>query len=278
MFMARPLRIEFPGAMYHITSRGNARSAIYLDDADRASFLEQLGSVCQRYNWRCHAYCLMTNHYHLVIETGDATLSRGMRQLNGVYTQAFNRRHQRVGHVFQGRYKAILVDRDAYLLEVIRYVLLNPVRAHMTRTAGQYRWSSYRAMLGKTEAPDWLAREWVLSQFANTRKAAQQQFIRFIRAGRNQPRFWEQLRHQIYLGDEQFIEQVQQHLSPEQSLAEIPRLQHRQVGKSLAHYAKQYPAREAMRRAHENEGYTFKAIADYFGVHYSTVSRAVTQK
>ena len=134
--MARPLRMEFPGAISHVPARGNARGDIYLDDGDRQLFLSIFSRTCHRFNWACHAYCLMSNHYHLVIETPDANLSKGMRQLNGVYSQSFNRRHSRVGHVLQGRYKAILVDKDQYLLEVIRYVLLNPVRAHITKAAG----------------------------------------------------------------------------------------------------------------------------------------------
>ena len=118
--MTRPLRIEYPGAIYHITSRGNARERIFLEDADRLIFLEVLGSVVKKYNWLCHAYCLMDNHYHALIETPDPNLSLGMRQLNGVYTQSFNRRQSRVGHVFQGRYKSILVQKmSIYLSSVV---------------------------------------------------------------------------------------------------------------------------------------------------------------
>ena len=127
--MARPLRIEYDGALYHITSRGNERKAIFRDDEDRVGFLEALQKVNERFNWICHAYCLMNNHYHLVVETPDGNLSKGMRQLNGVYTQYFNRKHHRVGHIFQGRYKSILIEKESYLLEVSRYVVLNPVRA-----------------------------------------------------------------------------------------------------------------------------------------------------
>src|SRR4029077_14091805 len=131
--MARPLRIEYDGALYHVTSRGNDRKAIFKNDRDRELFLNTLAQVTERFHWICYAYCLMNNHYHLVIETPDGNLSKGMRQFNGVYTQAFNKRHGRVGHVFQGRFKAILVQKDTHFVEVCRYVVLNPVRAKTVR-------------------------------------------------------------------------------------------------------------------------------------------------
>ena len=126
--MARPLRIELSGGLYHVTSRGDRRENIYFSEDDRRAWLEVFGQVCERFNWVCHAYCQMTNHYHIVVETPEGNLSQGMRQLNGVYTQLVNRAHGRVGHVFQGRFKGILVEKDAYLLELSRYVVLNPVR------------------------------------------------------------------------------------------------------------------------------------------------------
>jgi putative transposase len=129
--MARTLRIEYAGAIYHITSRGDRREDIVLDDEDRWLWLEVLSQVCSRFNWRCHAWCLMHNHYHIVIETIEGNLSQGMRQLNGVFTQKSNRRHRRVGHVYQGRFKTILVQKEAYLLELTRYVVLNPIWARM---------------------------------------------------------------------------------------------------------------------------------------------------
>ena len=136
--MSRPLRLELAGGIYHVTSRGNRQEDIYVDDADRLQWLTLFGQVCKRYHWRCHAYCLMSNHYHIVVETIEGNLSKGMRQLNGVYTQYFNRTHQRFGHVFQGRYTGILVDKDSYLLELSRYVVLNPVRANMISDVGQW--------------------------------------------------------------------------------------------------------------------------------------------
>jgi len=156
--MARPVRIEFPGALYHITSRGDRREDIYLGDGDRRLFLALLAEVCERFNWSGHAYCLMSNHYHLLIETPDGNLSKGMRQLNGVYTQRFNDVHGRCGHVFQGRYKAIIVEKDAYLQEVARYIVLNPVRARMVGDPQDWPWSSYRATTGAASCPQRHAR------------------------------------------------------------------------------------------------------------------------
>ena len=169
--MARPLRIEYEEAVYHVTSRGNARDRIFSDDSDKEKFLEKLNSVIKRYNWLCHAYCLMDNHYHLLIETLDANLSMGMRQLNGVYTQAYNRRHKRPGHLFQGRYKAILIQKENYLLELCRYVVLNPVRAKIVKNPEDWKWSSYLATAGSIKKQEYLTIDWVLGQFGSKKKA-----------------------------------------------------------------------------------------------------------
>ena len=273
--MARPLRLEFPGALYHVTSRGNRQENIYLDDVDRSGFLAVLGNVCDRFQWTLHAYCLMTNHYHLVLETVDANLSRGMRQLNGVYTQRFNRHHGCVGHVFQGRYKAILVQKDAYLLALSRYVVLNPVRAQLVDQPGDWSWSSYRAMIGLEPAPAWLTTDWVLSQFGHERTQAIRVYIRFVWEGIGKPGPWGDVRHQVILGDERFIARFQD-CKPPEALQEIPRMQRQQVGRSLAQYRQAYPQRdEAMARAYRSGSYTMKEIGHFFGVHYMTVSRAV---
>jgi REP element-mobilizing transposase RayT len=166
--MARPLRIEFPGAVYHVTSRGNARADIFEDDSDRELFLKILGQVVKRFNWLCHSYCLMGNHYHLLIETPEGNLSAGMRQLNGVNTQAFNWTHHRDGHVFKGRFKAVLVEKESHLPELCRYVVLNPVRAGMVKRPGEYRWSSYLPTLGKGAKPALLTTEWLLASFSTS--------------------------------------------------------------------------------------------------------------
>lgn len=170
--MARPLRLEFAGALYHITARGDRQEAIYENDDDRIAFLSVRGEVCQLCNWVCHAYCLMGNHYHLLIETPEGNLSRGMRQLNGVYTQQHNRRHSRVGHVLQGRYKAVLVEKESYLLELVRYIVLNPVRAQMMRTADEWPWSSYRSKIGLQTAVAGVHTDWVLAAFGDQRGRA----------------------------------------------------------------------------------------------------------
>ena len=222
--MTRPLRIEFAGALYHVTSRGDRREDIYLDDADRERFLGVLAEVCERHRWVCHAYCLMSNHYHLLVETREATLGKGMRQLNGVFTQRFNRRHHRVGHVFQGRYKAILVDKDSYLVELARYMVLNPVRAAMVRSARDWPWSSYRATAGFAPMPEWLTVDWLLSAFGRRRGLAMEAYRRFVSEGRNQPSPWRDLRQQVYLGDDAFVEDMQAKIKADASLDEIPSL------------------------------------------------------
>ena len=160
--MARPLRIEFPGAVYHVTSRGNERKAVFRDDQDRKMFLDTLKGVTLRYNWLCHAYCLMENHYHLLIDTPDGNLSIGMRQLNGIYTQRFNKRHGRVGHLFQGRFKAVLVRKDSHLLEACRYVVLNPVRAGRVQRPEEWIWSWLQEICQGWNGPSFTS--WLLSR------------------------------------------------------------------------------------------------------------------
>ena len=277
--MTRPLRIEFAGALYHVTSRGNSQEDIYLDDEDRKIYLEVLQDVCERFNWIIHAYCLMSNHYHLLIETPDGNLSKGMRQLNGVYTQRFNRKHNRVGHVFQGRYKAILVQKESYLLELARYIVLNPVRAHMVRSAKDWPWSSYRSTAGLIKTEKWLMVDWILACFSRRKIEAVKLYRTFVAEGRNQPEPWEELKNQIYLGDEQFVNDMQCKISPETSLSEIPSSQKRQVAKPLAYYEKKYSDRDmAIANAYKSGGYSMKDVGDYFELHYSRVSRIVKAK
>ncbi|HHT9135604.1 MAG TPA: transposase, partial [Candidatus Avalokitesvara rifleensis] len=157
--MARPLRLQYPGALYHITARGNERKAIFRSDEDREGFLVILAQAVDRYRLILHAYVLMGNHYHLLVETREANLSLALRHLNGLYTTYFNHIHRRVGHLFQGRYKAILVEKESYLLELSRYIHLNPVRAQVASQLQSFVWSSYLDYVGRRRAPKWLTRE-----------------------------------------------------------------------------------------------------------------------
>ena len=274
--MARPLRIEFSGALYHVTARGNAQGDIYASDVDRMKFLTLLNNTCNRSDWYCHAYCLMSNHYHLLIETNTPSLSKGMKYLNGTYTQYFNRANKRVGHVYQGRYKAILVEKENYLLELARYIVLNPVRARMVRTAKDWPWSSYRATAGMTQKEACLTTDWILSAFGKTKNTSQKKYRIFVKEGRNQPSPWERLKNQIYLGSDEFIEDMQCKLDPEQSLKDIPKKQKQSPAKPLSYYAKKYISRdEAMAKAYLSGRYTLAEVGENFGVSYATVSRAL---
>ena len=276
--MARPLRIEYEGAFYHITSRGNARQDIFLDQADRLQFLEYLPQCIDRYHWRCHAYCLMGNHYHLLVETLLPTLSRGMRHLNGSYTQSYNRRYHRVGHLFQGRYKAILVQKDSYLLELARYIVLNPVRAGMVRSAREWPWSSHRAMAGEITPPDWLTTELVLGHFGRRHDKAVQGYRRFVSEGKNQPSPWDSLKNQVFLGDDEFVEEMQAKLPDSFSSRGIPKVQLSAVKRPLGWYTRKVKQRDkAIIAAYRSGHYTQHEIGEHFGISHTTVSRIVRQ-
>ncbi len=272
--MARPLRLEFAHAVYHVTSRGNARQRITRDDADRQAWLTVLAQTVRRFGWLCHAYCLMNNHYHLLLETPQPNLSRGMRQLNGVYTQAFNRRHRRVGHLFQGRFKAILVEKDAHLLELCRYVVLNPVRAKSVRHPKDWAWSSYQATVGAEAAPPFLSVRWVLAQFGQRERAAQARYRTFVQEGIEGPRPWAQLRGQIYLGSEDFVAAHQ----PDRVLPEIPRAQTQGRRPPLSELLSRRGSLDRqIATAYRRYGYRLRDLAEHLGVHYATVSRRLAR-
>lgn len=231
--MARPLRIEFPGAVYHVTSRGDRREPIFVDDADRLALLDVLGSGLERFDACALAWCLMGNHYHFVIQTRLANLSLLMRHINGVFTQRFNQRHRKVGHLFQGRFKAVLVDRDSYLLEVCRYVELNPVRAGLVAEAADWAWNSYAALTGQTPCPLWLDRAavwgYLLGEEASSDALAQKAgraYADLVAAGKDVTLWPDHLRQQMYLGDEGFILRMQA-LASDRAVSdkEIPKAQ-----------------------------------------------------
>jgi putative transposase len=209
--MARPVRIEYPGAFYHITARGNERKDIFKSRRDREQFLSYLQSATERYGAVVHTYCLMSNHYHLLLETPAGNLSQIMRHINGAYTTYFNTKRRRAGHLLQGRYKAILVEADVYAKELSRYIHLNPVRAGIVERPGDFPWSSYAAYIGKAEPPPWLARDFVLAYFGVARRKAQREYRDFVEAeifGAANP-----LRDVVgsfLLGGEQFIQTIRE--------------------------------------------------------------------
>ncbi len=280
--MARPLRIEYAGAVYHITSRGNARRSIFKDDKDRAMLLNLLGEVNDRYHWFCHAYCLMNNHYHLVIETRDGNLAKGMRQLNGVYTMRFNRRHGSVGHVFQGRYRAILIQKESYLLEACRYVVLNPVRAKAVEVPEEWRWSSYRATVGMEKAHTCLTTEWVLGQFGSKKRVAERRYRAFVNDGIGEDSIWEDVRGQSILGEEDFVERLIDFVRGYEEAIEIPKGQRYVTRPSLGEIFKDAESGKKRRdlgiaEAVMRWGYSEREVANHLGLHYSTVSRLINE-
>lgn len=214
--MTRTLRLEFPGALLHVTARGNERKDIVLDDDDRIHFLDLLGGVVERYRWALYQWVLMTNHYHFLVGLSEPTLSDGMHALNSRYAQDFNRRHGRVGHLFQGRFDSRLVQEEAYLIQVIRYDALNPVRAGIIAHPEDYRWSGHRAIAGLDEPPSWLAVERTLQCFAPDPAIARIYYSRFVDDGIGIERSpWRDVVGQIYLGDDTWVDSMRSRIEAE---------------------------------------------------------------
>ena len=208
--MSRPLRITYPGAFYHITTRGNEGRQIFKDVRDREKFLSYLESAAQRYRASVHVYCLMRNHYHFLLETPAGNLPEIMHHINGAYTTYFNVKRQRSGHLFHGRYKAILVEKDQYAKELSRYIHLNPVRAKIVGTPEQYPWSSYGYFIGLRKSPEWLARDFILSYFGDKVSRAQKGYRNFVNAmvGQKFKSPSERVVSSTILGTEDFVESI----------------------------------------------------------------------
>ncbi len=275
--LMRPLRIELENALYHVTSRGDRCDQIFRSDSDRMTWLSLLGTTCGRFNFKVWAYCQMTNHYHLLVETVDGKLNRGMRHLNGTFAQYFNRAHGHVGHVFQGRYKAILCQSDLYLQEVSRYIELNPVRAGMVEQPSEWPWSSFNAKLGTISAPAWLESEAVLACFGQSQGAARQAYARFVFEGIGKPSPFSQVRHQLVLGDEPFQAELTE-ARPAGDLVEIKRSHRQAVTLPLKEYFVRGRApKEAMALAYHSLSYSMPEIARFAGVSVKTVSRAISE-
>ena len=223
--MARKPRVEFEGAFYHVIARGNQRQDIFLDDKDRAIYLERLEHYRKRYDCQLYAYVLMSNHVHLLIETQKIPLSKIMQGLQFTYTQYYNRHHRTVGHIFQGRYKAILCDRDSYLLELVRYIHLNPARLQRPKDPWKYRWSSHRAYLGEKTAVQ-INTKLVLGQFGRASAQARHAYRKFMEEGIGQghiDQYYEVI-DQRFLGDEEFIEKVDKRTQGREVEAGGPRI------------------------------------------------------
>ena len=282
--MSRPLRIEFPGAIYHITSRGDRREPIYRDDQDRLDQLTVLEQAMDRFEAQALAYCQMGNHYHLVLHTRAGRLSLFMRHLNGVYTQRFNRRHGLVGHLFQGRFKAILVDRDAYLLSLCRYVERNPVAAGIADAPQDWAWSSCRAHVGLAPTPRWLDSAGLHGYLlgrpvadAADRAKAVARYAELLGQNTDADLWARGLRQQVFLGDDAFVQRtLDDH--PAAAKAKTPEVPQRQrarpkvLGELLVACASR---EEAMHAAYTKHNYTMTQIAQSLGLSVSRVSRLI---
>lgn len=267
--MARPLRLDVPDGISHVTARGNNRLAIFHGAEERDRLLWILQRVVARYGWLCHAYVVMDNHYHLLVETPTPNLSLGMRQLNGLYGQWFNDRHERTGHVFGGRFKSIAVDRDEHFLEAARYIVLNPVRTSQPRRFNDWRWSSYPATAGLVARPTFLTVEGVLRALDPDLAVARRRYVEFVADG-VAASLDARLIGEIYLGDEDFIRD----LMPGVPVAEVPRHQWQPLRPSLNVLLAQ---RGGVLAAYRRYGYRLREIAAELGVSPATVSRALAR-
>ncbi len=263
----RPPRIEHAGGVFHVVARGNERALVFRDDRDRERFLEILESVATRYRWRVLAYCLMGNHFHLLVMTLNPTLARGMRQLNGVYAQWFNRRHRRVGHLFQGRYKAVSVQTDAHLRRTVRYVIRNPIRARLSSRPEQWRWTSHHATVG-TAAAGVVAVDELLVCFADDRAEALRRYRVMVETVEDPP----PSRHPLVSGDDVF---VVERLACVPRDPEFTRAMVRPPRPTLAELVGSTNDCEGIAAAHLGHGYSLRQIATHLGCSVTTVHRRV---
>ena len=284
--MSRPLRIEFEDAVYHVTTRGDRREPIFRGDADRRALLDLIAQAMDRFDAMVLAYCLMGNHYHLVLQTRQPNLSRLMRHINGVYTQSFNRRHGLVGHLFQGRFNAILIDRDAYLLALCRYVERNPVAAGIAPSAMAWPWSSYRAHVGKAAPPAWLDVDGLLGHMlgrtvecADDRALAMLQYTALVeQTDAADAAFWQlNLRGQVFLGGQTFVESLQARLPAQiRSASQVPRRQRLPQGDWAQCVAACHGDRnQALHMAYRQHGLTMTHLAAAAGLSIAHVSRLI---
>ena len=286
--MARPLRIEFAGAFYHVTSRGNERKPVFRSKADRERFLSYLDSAHHRYGARIHVFCLMDNHYHLLLETPRGNLSQILHHINGAYTTYINVKRKRTGHLFQGRYRAILVDKDAYCQELSRYIHLNPVRAGVVGKASGYPWSSYRYYVGKEKEPEWLTTELVLGYFEGSEGRKRGRYREFVEGaeatGMKSP--LEKVVASTFLGSEDFITGVKKEFLgiKKVDMRNVPAVRKiyrgpalEEIEKAMEHEVK---VEDSLYRkfcvflSHQYSGLSLEEIGAHFGMKGSAVSQA----
>ena len=285
--MTRSLRIEYAGAYYHVTSRGNERRNIFINKGDRKSFLSYLKSAHLRYGAVIHAFCLMNNHYHLFIETPKGNLSQIMRHINGAYTNYFNIRHKRRGHLFQGRYKSILVEADSYAAELSRYIHLNPVRAGMVNMAEKFDWSSYRYYIGKSKKLDWLTLDFILCYFDKDIRHARKNYQKFVNAGVNitSESPLEKTVASTLLGSDDFVASIKdKYLNHNDKDRDVPAIKELKKGPEIAETHKYITAvcngdaqkskKITIYLFHKYSDKRLREIGDYFGIGESAVSDA----
>lgn len=274
--MARPLRIQFPGAIYHITVRGNAYQNIFTDKYDYLKFLETLNEVKEFYGWEIFAYCLMPNHFHLLIKTPQPNLSLGMRDLNSNYTSRFNARHKRVGHLFQGRYKSIIVDENSYLHELIRYIALNPVKAKLVQNPKDWIWSSHRELLSTKKKDYIMDRQKVLSFFSGHKQLAKKEYLAYINEKQDND-IWSDLKGSLILGSDEFVIKIYEIVDEEKF--ESPEYLKKQLYLNRPKLEKIFGKSDSQSKRERNIlkakklGYTNYEIGDFLKLHFTTVSK-----
>ncbi len=276
--MSRPLRIQYPGAQYHIISRGNGGQNIFQEEGDYLIFLEELKQVIDDYNWISYSYCLMPNHYHLFVKTLDPNLSTGMRQLNGNYTQRSNIRHKRYGHLFQGRFKSILVEGDTYHAELIRYITLNPVRAKLVKTLNQWKWSSHKEIMGTKKSTGCIDVKSTLSFFDKNQKIAKNEYVNYLKQKTDNKTIKEDLKAGFILGSIEFVKDVVNRYGNNQSRENIKR--ERFAGRPklkdvFKNYKNKQGRNQLIYKSFKECGYTQTEIGYHLKVHYSTISRII---
>lgn len=283
--MARALRVEYPGAFYHVTSRGNEKKDIFRNNRDREKFLVYLESAAVRYGAIIHVWCLLDNHYHLMLETPKGNLSQIMRHLNGAYTTYFNVKWQRAGHLFQGRYKAILVEADPYATELSRYIHLNPVRAGIVDRPENHPWSSYRSYIGQAEPPAWLRTELILGYFGNKPEEVRHNYRKYVEEifGCEYKSPLQKSVASCILGSQEFVKKTsEQHLGEHRSARNVPALKELTPRPTMDAIVQTITAKFAGEKLLRNisiyccqhySGAKLKEIGEHFGISDAAVSQ-----